>query len=144
MHTVVTSPSYILPKCAKTREPEDEHCVSWCTSIIHMQPYTLDNPKNHTAPAIHNMRLVWDSKIRRKESLILKFSLDKKEISLEIKPEKYQFNKFYQTVVKDFKGKRKQTSHRQAMKKEENPSCQTHCFQEKEKWNHQIQVSGMG
>ena len=19
------------PKCVKTREPEDEHCVSWCT-----------------------------------------------------------------------------------------------------------------
>ena len=23
----------IPPKCAKTREPEDEHCVSWCTYI---------------------------------------------------------------------------------------------------------------
>ena len=23
--------SYILPKCAKTREPEDEHCIPQCT-----------------------------------------------------------------------------------------------------------------
>ena len=21
----------MLPKCAKTRQPEDKHCVSWCT-----------------------------------------------------------------------------------------------------------------
>ena len=25
--------SLILPKCAKTREPEDEHCVLWCTFV---------------------------------------------------------------------------------------------------------------
>ena len=25
--------SLIPPKCAKTREPKDEHCVSWCTNI---------------------------------------------------------------------------------------------------------------
>ena len=37
LHTVVTSPSYILPKCTKTREPKDEHCVP------------LDNLKNHKA-----------------------------------------------------------------------------------------------
>ena len=27
------SVSLILPKCAKTREPKDEHCVSWCTPL---------------------------------------------------------------------------------------------------------------
>ena len=26
LYIVVASPSYILPMCAKTREPEDEHC----------------------------------------------------------------------------------------------------------------------
>ena len=32
--------SLILPKHAKTREPEDEHCVSWCTYIyIYVTPY---------------------------------------------------------------------------------------------------------
>ena len=40
--------NYILPKCAKTREPEDEHFVLQCTSI-YMAPTPLDNPKNHTA-----------------------------------------------------------------------------------------------
>ena len=49
LSTVVASLSYILPKCAKTREPEDEHCVLWCTYInypIH-DPIPLDNPNNH-------------------------------------------------------------------------------------------------
>ena len=27
MYTVVMFTYYILPKCAKTREPKDEHCV---------------------------------------------------------------------------------------------------------------------
>ena len=27
LYTLVASHSYILPKCAKTREPEDEYCV---------------------------------------------------------------------------------------------------------------------
>ena len=27
------SVSLMLPKCVKTREPKDEHCVSWCTPI---------------------------------------------------------------------------------------------------------------
>ena len=42
---------YILPKCAKTREPEDEHCVSWCTytSDNKCDPLPLDKLKNHTA-----------------------------------------------------------------------------------------------
>ena len=51
LYTVVASPSYILPKCAKTREPEDECCVLWHTHIsynIH-NPLPLDNLKNHTA-----------------------------------------------------------------------------------------------
>ena len=51
MYTVVTSLSYILPKCAKTREPKDECCVLWCTYIsdnIH-DPIPLGNLKNHTA-----------------------------------------------------------------------------------------------
>ena len=42
---------YIPPKCVKTREPEDKHCVLWCTYIsdnIH-DPISLDKPKNHTA-----------------------------------------------------------------------------------------------
>ena len=33
LYTVVASPSYIPPKCGKTREPEDEHCALWCTYI---------------------------------------------------------------------------------------------------------------
>ena len=51
LYTVVASLSYILPKCAKTREPKDEHCVSWCThkSYYICDPIPLDNPKNHTA-----------------------------------------------------------------------------------------------
>ena len=51
LYTVVTSPSYILPKCVKTREPKDEHCVSWCTHISYniRDPIPLDNLKNHTA-----------------------------------------------------------------------------------------------
>ena len=51
MYTVVTSLSNILLKCAKTREPKDECCVSWCTYVgdnIH-DPIPLDNLKNHTA-----------------------------------------------------------------------------------------------
>ena len=31
--------SIILPKCAKTMESKDEHCLSWCTFILYMQPY---------------------------------------------------------------------------------------------------------
>ena len=49
LYTIVISPSYILLKCVKTREPKDEDCVSWCTYIsynIH-DPIPLDNLKNH-------------------------------------------------------------------------------------------------
>ena len=51
LYTVVTFTYYIPPKCAKTRKPKDEHCVSWCTYVrdnIH-DPIPLDNLKNHTA-----------------------------------------------------------------------------------------------
>ena len=79
LYTVVMSPSYIPPKCAKTREPEDEHCVSWCTHISYniCDPIPLDNLKNHTALPYITWGLIWDSKNRRKESLRLKFSPDK-------------------------------------------------------------------
>ena len=35
LYTAVASFSYVLPKCAKTREPKDEHCVLWCTPLIY-------------------------------------------------------------------------------------------------------------
>ena len=56
MYTVVTSPSYILPKCAKTREPKDEHCVLWCSHIsynIH-EPYIPGQPQESHSTALHN------------------------------------------------------------------------------------------
>ena len=51
MYTVVASLSYIPPKCGKTREPKDGHCVSWCAYINYLicNPVPLDNPKNHIA-----------------------------------------------------------------------------------------------
>ena len=51
LYTVVMFNYHILPKCAKTGKPEDEHCVSWCTYTsdnIH-DPLPLDKLKNHTA-----------------------------------------------------------------------------------------------
>ena len=48
-YTVVMSHSYIPPKCAKPKEPKDEHCVLHCTYIsynIH-DLIPLDNLKNH-------------------------------------------------------------------------------------------------
>ena len=50
LYTVVVSPSYILPKCAKTREPKDEHYASWGTHISYniCNPIPLDSLKNHT------------------------------------------------------------------------------------------------
>ena len=51
LYTVVMFNYYILPKCVKTREPKEEHCVLWCTYIcdnIH-DPIPLDKLKNHTA-----------------------------------------------------------------------------------------------
>ena len=66
--------SYILPKCAKTREPEEEHCVLQCTFICNTLP--LDNSKTYSHPALPYITwgLIQDSKIRKEESLELKFS----------------------------------------------------------------------
>ena len=49
LYSVVASPSYILPKCVKTREPEDEHCVLQYTYISYSicDPIPLDNLTNH-------------------------------------------------------------------------------------------------
>ena len=33
LYTVVMFTYYILPKCAKTREPKDKHCVLQCTYV---------------------------------------------------------------------------------------------------------------
>ena len=55
---------YIPPKCVKTREPKDEHCVSWCTYTdyyIH-DPIPLDNLKNHTALLYITLGLIQDIK----------------------------------------------------------------------------------
>ena len=52
LYTLVVSHSYILPKCAKTREPEDEHCALQCTYISYniCNPIPLDNLReSHTA-----------------------------------------------------------------------------------------------
>ena len=51
MYTIVASLSYIPPECAKTREPEDKHCVLQCTYISNniCNPIPLDNLKNHIA-----------------------------------------------------------------------------------------------
>ena len=50
MYTVVVSLSHILPKCAKPREPEYEHCVLQYThkGYYICDPIPLDTPKNHT------------------------------------------------------------------------------------------------
>ena len=51
MYTVVTFTYYIPPKCVKTREPKDKHCVLWCIYIREniCDPIPLDNLKKHTA-----------------------------------------------------------------------------------------------
>ena len=79
LYTVVASPSYKLAKCVKTREPKDEHCVLQCTHISYniQNPIPLHNLKNHTELLYITWGLIKDSKNRRKESLRLKFSLDK-------------------------------------------------------------------
>ena len=33
IYILVAPLSLNLPKCVKTREPKDKHCVSWCTFI---------------------------------------------------------------------------------------------------------------
>ena len=66
-------PFLIPPKCAKTREPEDEHCVLQYTHTCNTLP--LDKCKTYSHPALPYITwgLIWDSKIRREESLDLKF-----------------------------------------------------------------------
>ena len=56
LYTVVASPSYIPPKCAKTREPKDEHCISWCTHISYnvCDPIPLDNLNKPHSTTMHN------------------------------------------------------------------------------------------
>ena len=79
LYTVVTFLSHILPKCVKTREPKDKHCVSQCTRISYniCDPIPLDNLMNHTALLCITWGLIWDSKNWRKESLGLRFLPDK-------------------------------------------------------------------
>ena len=77
MYTVVASLSYILPKCAKTREPKDEHCVLWCihkSYYIH-DPIPLDNPKNHTALSYITWGLIWDLTIKKEIPTEIKFEV---------------------------------------------------------------------
>ena len=46
--------SHILPKCSKTREPKDEHCVSLCTSIYMTHaPQTILRLTHIPSTAIH-------------------------------------------------------------------------------------------
>ena len=58
----------------KTREPEDEHCVLQCALTCDTLP--LDNSKtySHPVPPSVTWGLIQDSKIRKEESLELKFS----------------------------------------------------------------------
>ena len=86
MYTVVTSLSHIPPKCVKTREPKDEHCVSWCTHksyYIH-DPIPLGNPKNHTALPYITWGLIQDLNIKKEIP---------SEIKLEDKAEIFQLTK---------------------------------------------------
>ena len=63
-----------MPKHAKTREPKDKHCVMQYTFICNTLP--LDNSKTYSHPALLYITwgLIQDSKIRKEESLELKFS----------------------------------------------------------------------
>ena len=71
LYTVVMFTYHIPPKCVKTREPKDKHCVSQCTytSDNICDPIPLDKLKNHTALLYITWEIVWDSKNKRKESL---------------------------------------------------------------------------
>ena len=67
--------SYIPPKCAKTREPKDEHCVSWCTykSYYIHDPIPLDNSKNHTTQMYITWAPIPDLKIKKEIPMDIKF-----------------------------------------------------------------------
>ena len=75
MYTVVTFTYYILPKCTKTRESKDEHCVLQCTYIRDniCDPIPLDKLKNHTALPYITWGLVQDLKNKEKEIPVIKF-----------------------------------------------------------------------
>ena len=64
LYTVVMYTYYIPPKCGKTREPKDEHCVLWCTytSDNICDPIPLDKLKNHTALPYITWELIQNSK----------------------------------------------------------------------------------
>ena len=68
--------SCILPKCAKTREPKDEHCVLWCTCISYniCDPIPLDNLKKHTALPYIIWGLIWDIKNKTERSQLTNFT----------------------------------------------------------------------
>ena len=70
LYKVVMFPLYILPKWVKTREPEDKHCVLWCTSISDniCDPIPLDKLKNHTALLYRTCGLIWDLKNKKERS----------------------------------------------------------------------------
>ena len=68
LYTVVTFTYYIPPKCVKTREPKDEHCVSWCTHTSNniCDPIPLEKLKNHTALSYITWGLSGIPKIRER------------------------------------------------------------------------------
>ena len=60
----------ILPKCAKTRDPKDEHCVSQCTQYNNIcDTVPLDKLKYHSANKPALLYITWgliqDSKNRK-------------------------------------------------------------------------------
>ena len=71
----------------KTREPEDKHCVLQCTLTCDTLP--LDNSKTYSHPVLPYITwgLVWDSEIRKEESLELKFSTGQASGILKIRQE---------------------------------------------------------
>ena len=49
---------FILPKCAKTREPKDKHYVSWCTYTYICDTLPLENSKTHLHTALPYITLI--------------------------------------------------------------------------------------
>ena len=91
--------SLILPKHAKTREHEDECCVSQCTYIYICNTLPLDNPKIYSHPAVPHITwwLIRDSKIEKNESLVLRIFFTRQESGIskiKSKGEKYQMKNF--------------------------------------------------
>ena len=73
---MVASLSYIPPKCAKIRETEDKHCVSWYTYIGYYicVPVCLDSPKNLIALPYIIWGLIQDVKNKIERSQLTNFS----------------------------------------------------------------------